>query len=730
MATYLYRLGRWSAERRRVTLIGWLALLVLMGIGSVTIAGSTSNAFSIPGTESQRALDLLNDKFPGSGGASARIVFAAPEGERITAGANRGVVEQVIEDARSAPEVISVDSDPFVTGTIGPGGRIGFADVSYAVSVDKLEDTSKEALAEVAAPARDAGVAVEFSGGVVATTAGGGEAAVSGIAIAFVVLLITFGSLVAAGMPILTAGIGVGIALLGIQTLSGLIEPPSTAPTLAIMIGLAVGIDYALFILSRHRQQLLEGAEVTESIARATATAGSAVVFAGLLPLVIALAGLSVVGIPFLTVMGLGAAGTVVVAVLIAVALVVPALMAFAGPRLGRPRRRRANTPKAAPVRGPATRWAGFVTRRPIPVLLAGVIVMGIIAIPALDMRLGLPDDSQKAADTTERRAYDLLADGFGPGFSGPLTIVGRRRRPGRPGKHRTAHRPGARAAPRHRRRVAPRSIRPARWRSSARRRPPVRRRARPPTWSPASAPGRTRWPRSSAFDILVTGTTAVNIDVSDKLAAALPLFLVVIVGLALVLLALVFRSILVPVKAILGFLLTIAASLGIVVWVFQQGHLADLFGVESTGPIVSFLPILLISILFGLAMDYEVFLVTRMREAYVESHRPREAVIEGFRASGKVVAVAAIIMIAVFGGFIFGPDAIIKSIGLALAFGVLVDAFIVRMTIVPAVLALLGHSAWWLPRRLDQVMPNVDIEGRNLVAQPAPQPSATAPPP
>ena len=686
----------------------WLGLLVGIGVAGSALSGTTSDSFSIPGTEGQRALDLLNEKFPGTGGATARIVVAAPEGHTLDEQRYVDLVEPIVARARAVPQVLD-EGAPLSPIQLSKDKTVGFSDLQYSVSVDKLSDEAKEGLDKIAAPARKAGLDVEFSGGVTATAESGATATEAiGVMIAFIVLMVTFGAFIAAGLPLLTALIGVGVGLLGIQLLSGIIELSSTAPTLALMLGLAVGIDYALFIVSRHREQLGDGIDIETSIATAVATAGSAVVFAGL-TVVTALAGMSVVGIPFLSVMGLGAAGTVVIAVLIALTLL-PALLGFAGRRVDRGRH-------IKPEQAFGGRWARFVTARPVAVLVVVTAGLGVIALPALDLRLGLPDDSTKPDSTTERRAYDLLTQGFGPGFNGPLTVVVDATGKKDPENIAKRTRTGLGKLP-----------------DVASVAPPASNKSGEVSIigvTPSSAPSSSKTndlvelirTRAATIrerydvDILVTGTTAINIDVSSKLGSALPTFLILIVGLALLLLLLVFRSILVPIKAVLGFLLTIAASMGVVVWIFQQGHLGGLLGVESTAPIISFLPILMIAILFGLAMDYEVFLVTRMRESFVRSGDALGATVTGFQASARVVSAAGLIMIAVFGGFIFGDDAVIKSIGVALAFGVLVDAFLVRMTIVPAVLALLGARAWALPGRLDRLLPNLDIEGENLSA-------------
>ena len=496
-----------------------------------------------------------------------------------------------------------------------------------------------------------------------------------------------------------------------------MLELTETATTLATMLGLAVGIDYALFILARHRQNIGDGLEPREAAAQATGTAGSAVVFAGM-TVVIALVGLTVVQIPFLTVMGLAAAGAVVIAVMIATTLL-PALLGLTGKRVTRLNGVLAFRPRGRkPGRESASvRYARFVTRRPLAVVIVGVVALAMVATPALHMKLGLPDGGSKPADNTERKAYDLLSEGFGPGFNGLLTVV--------------VDAPDA--TKEQQAQIASEVTDTLKEIPSvAAVSPPQQNEKGDVTISmvtPKSGPaseetrdlvdyiraGAEEIPEKYGIDAYVTGTTALNIDTADTLAAALPKYVAVVVGLALLLLMVVFRSVLVPIKAAAGFLLSIAAAMGVVVWVFQDGNLADLFSVAQAGPIVSFLPILLIGILFGLAMDYEVFLVSRMREAYVKSGNPREAVVTGYGQSGRVVTAAAVIMTAVFAAFLLDPDPVVKSIGLSLAFGVLADAFVVRMTLVPAVMALLGHSAWKLPRRLERIVPSVDIEGEKL---------------
>jgi RND superfamily putative drug exporter len=709
MASLLYRLGSWAFRRRRLVVAAWLAILVGVGALAAGIKGDTNDAFNVPGTESQRALDLLNEKFPGTGGATARIVFAAPKGHTLDEKRYRDVIDPTVELAQKVPQTVGGPDAFQKSAQLSKDKTIAFADLNFAVSVDKLKDSTKDALRKVAEPAEKAGLEVEFSGGVISTS-GSGESSseVIGLIVAAIVLLVTFGALAAACLPLITALTGVGIGMLAITALTGVITVNSSSPTVALMLGLAVGIDYALFIVSRHRQHLDQGLDPHESAARAVATAGSAVSFAGL-TVVIALVGLLVVGIPFLNVMGLAAAGTVVIAVLIALTLL-PALLGFAGAKAGKRR-------KPLPAETFGSKWGRLVTNHPIPAMLGVIAVLLVIAIPATGVRLALPDDSTKPKDTTERKSYDLLAKGFGPGFTGPLTIVIDLGKNPDPSDHQKVADalgdfPDVAA-------VSKPAINESGEVSII-------------LVTPESAPaaqatkdlvslirkrGREAEPKYH-FKGYVTGTTAINIDTSDKLNSALPTFLVLVVGLALLLLMLVFRSILVPVKAAAGFLLTIAAALGIVTFIFQKGHLMSVLGVDSTAPIISFLPVLMIAILFGLAMDYEVFLVSRMREAYVHTRDGRRSVVTGFQASARVVTAAGIIMISVFGGFVLGDDIVIKSIGFALAFGVLADAFLVRMTLVPAVLALLGDRAWWLPRGLERRMPNLDIEGEKILAE------------
>ncbi|WJY42480.1 MMPL family transporter [Streptomyces sp. P9-2B-2] len=751
MATFLYKLGRFAFRRRRFVALIWVALLAVAGVGAATASAPAADSFSIPGTEAQRAFDLLDQRFPGANadGATARVVFKAPKGESMKDPANKAAVERTVHALRSGSSQVDRVADPYAAKALSKDGRTAYAQVSYKVTGFELSDASKDALKDAAQDGRDAGLTVETGGNALQAIPETGATEVIGIAISAVVLVITFGALIAAGLPLLTALIGVGIGVSTITALSSTLDLSSTTSTLATMIGLAVGIDYALFIVSRYRAEITDGREREEAAGRAVGTAGSAVVFAGL-TVVIALVGLTVVNIPMLTKMGLAAAGTVVIAVLIALTLI-PALLGFAGARaLPRTARTASKAPKAPKVpkahKGSetdeghgrqagagerpnmGTRWAHFVLRRPVAVLLTAVIGLGAVAIPATSLELGLPDDGSQPTDTTQRKAYDLLSDGFGAGVNGPLLLVvdGRDVHAGESVKS---------AAARVAKKVGGLDDVAV---------------VTPPTFNkagdtamlnvvPKSKPSSVQTEdlvhdiRSTTHGIaqdtgaktLVTGTTAMNVDVSQKLNDALVPYLALVVGLAFLLLMVVFRSVLVPLKAALGFLLSVVAALGAVVAVFQWGWLSSVFGVEQTGPIMSMMPIFMVGVVFGLAMDYEVFLVTRMREAFVHGERPGEAVVTGFRHGARVVTAAAVIMISVFAGFIGSSDSMIKMIGFGLAIAVFFDAFLVRMAIVPAILALLGRSAWWLPRWLQKLLPNVDVEGEALRTQLTEAPAA-----
>ncbi|GHH29341.1 MMPL family transporter [Streptomyces lanatus] len=731
MATFLYKLGRFSFRRRGTTLLLWLVVLIGAGVAAASAPPLPADTFTMPGTETQKTYDLLQKRFPefSADGAEARVVVRAPDGGKITDPARKAEVEELFADLAKSPQVDQV-VDPYTAKAVSKDGTTAYGSIAYEVGPTQINQQAHDTLLDAAQDGRDAGLIVEMGGDALPPEGGMGSGEAIGVLVSAIVLLITFGSLVAAGMPLLTAFIGVAVGICGIITLGSTLGLSSTTSTLALMLGLAVGIDYALFITSRYRSEIDEGRERTEAAGRAVGTAGSAVVFAGL-TVIVALAGLAVVNVPMLTKMGLAGAGTVAVAVLVAVTLV-PALLGFAPVKVLRRRDRAAQYGKPLSARQQrkaakragrqkpnlGTRWAGFVLRRPVTVLLIGVAGLGAAAVPAASLQLGLPSEGTMAPHTTQRKAYDMLTESFGPGFNGPLTVVVE----GKDAKSTAATVRSDMEAQKGIVSVSPPSFNDTGNTAIL-------------NVTPATGPSDTKTETlvkdlrrladgiegRTGAEVLVAGQTAMFIDFSQTLDKALLPYLGVVVGLAFLLLMLAFRSVLVPLKAALGFLLSVTAALGAVVAVFQWGWLSEVFGVDQPGPVMSTMPIFMIGVVFGLAMDYEVFLVTRMHEAYSHGASTREAVVTGFQYGGRVVGAAALIMTSVFSGFIVEDNDFIQMIGFGLAIAVLFDAFIVRMTLVPALFALLGDKAWWMPRWLDRLLPNMDVEGKKLSgAEPA----------
>jgi len=676
---------------------------------------------SIPGAEFQRANDLLQRSFHANpNGASAQIVFVAPHGQKITAARYQPVISEVVADAARSPQVASWGS-PLQTHQVSRDGSTAIADINYRVGSDNLTPATTNALQDAAQQGRNAGLTVEIGGDALSPQASDTTVLIS-LAVDAVILLITFGALAAAGLPLLTAAVGVGLSLMGIVALGKALGLSASTQQLGLMLGLAVGIDYALFIVSRYREERAQGRQPLEAAGFATGTAGSAVVFSGL-TVIIALVSLSVIGIPSVAKMGLAAAATVAVAVLVAITFI-PALLGFF-PRAVLPRAVRRGHTGAARRRWSAlaadgrpnlgSRWAGFVQRYPVPVLLLAVVTLGVIAVPATHMRLGEPGNSDLSTATTQRRAYDDIARAFGPGYNGQLTIAVTTS--GTPDPKATA----AEVAKKIAAMPGVVAVSPPQFDAAGNvaviNAVPV---AAPDAAQTASLVHTIRDERpairaATGASYLVTGLTAANIDIAAKVSSAFVPYLLAIVGLAFLLLLVVFRSVLVPLKATLGFVLSVLAGLGVLVAVFQWGWLDRVFGVPATGPLQSVIPILLVGIAFGLAMDYEVFLVSRIREAHAHGQQARPAVVSGFRHSARVVVAAALIMTTVFAGFVSNGNVLVKMIGFGLAAAIVLDAFVVRMTIVPAILSLLGKHAWWLPSWLDRVLPHLDIEGTAL---------------
>ncbi|WP_078079920.1 MMPL family transporter [Streptomyces niveus] len=746
MAWRLFKLGRWSFRRRRTVAGIWFLLLLMVAVGAATLSGKTNDNFELSGVESTRAFDLIKERDPGAApeGATARVVFQAPDGESLADPAHKQTVTDALAELRTK-DVVSI-LDPFTGETISEDGRTGYASVGYARSAVDLSQGDRDALEAARDLAAEAGLTATIGGDVLGVEMDAALAELIGVAIAFVVLALTFGSLLAAGMPLLTALVGVGIGMAVIAILTGFVELSTTTPALGTMLGLAVGIDYALFILSRYQAEVRQGRPLEEAAGRAVGTAGSAVVFAGL-TVIIALVGLAVCGIGFLTEMGLGGAFTVAISVLIALTLL-PAMLGFVGARITKdpphsPKKHTATDSTETGASGnpgePRTlgrRWVEGLARFRWPALVAGIAAAIVAAIPVASLQLSLPGDNTKPAGSDVRVAYDLIAENFGAGANGPLLIViDTKKAPNPAAAVATATASLRELAARDDSHIA--GVIPAVTGDS-----PQAQRAYAQQLDTAQFATLTVIPRSgpshestkavvadiretlsglpdrSGARALVTGLTAVDVDISNKLTEVFPLYLAVVVGLAVILLIAVFRSIWVPIKAALGFLFSVGVSLGATIAVFQWGWLNEFVGLDTTSPVLFLLPILLTGILFGLAMDYEVFLVTRMREAYILGTPARQAVIEGFTHSARVVAAAALIMVGVFAGFTLTDDIILKTVGFALAIGVLVDAFLVRMLLVPAAMFIIGRRIWWMPRGMNRLVPTLDIEGEALTTR------------
>lgn len=822
MASLLFRLGSFAARRAWTVIVSWIVILGL-GVGAfLTLGGTLSNSFDIPGTASGEVTDQLADKLPDTAGGTGTIVYRTTDGSAFTeqqkqeisaladsAGDLDGVAsvidpfeaqqeqavqaqklidgkneieggraqldagqaqlddgraqleagleqltgaraqaeaagapaeqlaaldaqisalttqqaeldaqQKTIDDSRAELDAGEKQSELGSTlldlangiGVVSEDGSTAIVNVSFEDPRLELSEEVKQGTIEHFESSPIEGVEVDFGTDIaqgVPEIFGVGEAI--GLAFAAVVLIVMLGTLIGAALPIVTAVVGVGVGVTASLAFSGVVDMASVTPVLGVMLGLAVGIDYSLFIVNRHRKQLLNGVPVRESIGLATGTSGTAVVFAGA-TVIVALLALNVTGVPFLGLMGTVGAVCVGVAVLVAITLA-PAILGLVGTRLlSRKARTTIGQPHAAgkPVRR-------MSTLRAVVTVLVSVVALLVVAIPSMSMRLGLPDGSSEPDDFTSYRAFQVIDEQFGEGANGPLLVTATLddavsdddllATQVEVAQKIADQRDVAAVAP-----IATSDdntllafqVLPEEGPNSA----STERLVQGIRALPALDGGIT---------LGVAGQAAINIDISEALAGVLPIYLVVVVGLSLLIMIVVFRSLLVPIIATGGFVLSLFATYGLIVAVFQFGWGAEIIGLHSTGPILSFLPVILVGILFGLAMDYQLFLASGMREAYVHGASARDAVAQGFRAGRSVVIAAALIMVSVFGGFIFSESTIIRSIGFGLAFGVLLDAFVVRMLLMPALMHLLGRSAWWLPRWLDRILPNVDMEGAAL---------------
>jgi RND superfamily putative drug exporter len=717
MSRSLSRLARSSARHPWRTILVWVVALMTVSSIAGRLDGEFVDDFRLPGSDAQRAADRLEESFPAQAGGSATVAFSV-EDASLRGEATAGAIRATLADVARLDHVVSV-SDPLATGTISPSEEIGFAEVRYDRDVVDLDKDDFEALQRTVITLGDRGVRAEVGGPLAAweqATETSSEQV--GLLIAVVVLLFAFGSVIAMLLPIGMALFALAVGETLIAILAATTNVPTSASALAAMIGLGVGIDYSLFIVTRFREARRGGAGVVEAAAEASATAGSAVLFAGT-SVVIAISGLLISGIWAVGVLGLAAAMVVAVSVVSALTLL-PALLGLLGgwvDRLRLPyvgRRQRASA-------GLSTRWAHGVTRHPGAAALAGTVALVALAAPVLDMRLGQNDQGSQPPDTSQRQAYDLLADGFGPGFNGPLLLVATI--PDDTARRDLDHLRGQVAATPGVAAVSESAFNPA---------SDVAVFNAMPTTAPQDAetadivhhlrddvvPGATD---GSDLDVLVGGNTADFVDLDRQMSARLPILIGAVVALAFVLLMVAFRSILVPLKAALMNLLSVGAAYGVIVAVFQWGWGKDLVGLSETVPIVSWVPMLLFAILFGLSMDYEVFLLSRIREEYLRTRDPRASVARGLAATARVITAAALIMIAVFLAFVAYPEPVTKMVGLGLAVAVLIDATVVRMLLVPSLMVLMGRANWWLPRWLDRILPRVHIDWPQEPSRPAP---------
>ena len=707
MSALLFRLGRRCA-RYPFRVIGiWL----VAAFAVVALKGATgaefNDSFRVPGVESQRALDVLKDRFPSHGGQMARIVVHASEG-RLDDGDHR----RTIEEARmqlSTGDAVAAVTDPFAeqSAAISADGRTAYLDVAY--TLDKLTVAQLHDATAVADRIRSAGVQTEFTGLLAQLEKKDPASELIGIGVAILVLLIAFGSVVAMGLPIFTALAGLFVGASSVGLLSAVMDVPEFSLVLCMMVGLGVGIDYALFIVTRHRQHLHDGMSVEDSAGTAIATAGQAVLFAGT-TVVIAILGLFLAGLPAITAMGVSVALVVVVAMMAAVTLL-PGLLGLAGTKIDKlsiHRKTHVVKPAHETFSG---RWANHVGKHPVRYAVASFVALCAVATPALSMRIGTPDDGNAAKNTTQRKGYDLLGDAFGPGFNGPIVVVVQV--PSKADQLAVNHIHDALRAQSDVAAVTAPIFNADRDTAMM-------------TVNPTSAPQDSETDalvhrlRSDVLPDAVRGTDAKAMltgqamitDMAERISSRMPIFIVAIVAMSFLLLMIVFRSILVPLKAAVMNLLSIAAAYGVIVAVFQWGWGNELIGMHQTMPINPFAPLIMFAILFGLSMDYEVFLLSRIREEYIATGDSSQSVVTGLSNTARVITSAALIMISVFGAFVLGDDPNGKLFGVGLAVAVFLDATLVRMVLVPATMSLVGRANWWLPAWLDRILPHLDLEG------------------
>ncbi len=728
MSHLLYRIGNFAGRHPWRVIATWVVVAIAAFMINLSAGGEPDESFSLPGAESQRAADAIQDRFPQQTLYTSNIVFHSDEG--LTDPATTAAVDRAVAELADGAHVVAVDSPYDPRGpTLSEDGRTAVATVAF--DTDKIGIDEFDAAESAVQVARDAGVQVEYDGGLgYANEEAAGNSEMIGILMAVVILAIAFGSLVAMSLPIVAALTAIVIGSSTIGIMSGLVAVPQIASVVGLMLGLGVGIDYALFILARHRQNLASGQSVPVAIGRANATAGLSVLFAGV-TVIIAILGLKVSGIPMMAMMGYSSALMVAVTMLASITLL-PAMLGVVKHRVNSARLPFVKAKPADATGAWSARWAARVVARPVRYGAAAAVVLGVLAIPVFSMHLGFSDAGNDPASSTTRKAYDLMADSYGPGTNGPLQValeingdadaeavvasVGKA----------LAAQPG----------VA--SVGPAVTNDAG----DLALFEVTPTTSPQDV--RTgellthlredTLPQAldgSDVEASVTGATALTDDVSSRLQDRMPLFLGAVIGLSFLVLMLVFRSVLVPLKAAVLNVVGVGAAYGVIVAVFQWGWGASLIGVHESVPIMPLAPMLMFAILFGLSMDYEVFLMSRVREQYLLHREPGRAVVEGVGSTARVITSAGLIMICVFGSFILDVDVTTKMFGIGLSVAVFLDVTLVRMVLLPAAMSLLGHRAWWLPSWLDRRLPVIDIEGRSHDGEePATEPAPASTPP
>jgi putative drug exporter of the RND superfamily len=712
----MLKLTRWTIAHRRIVVVSWIVLAIGVLAASQAVGKRNANNFSLPNTDSQRAIDLLQSRFPAQAGDADQIVFRTRTG-KLTDASTRAVIAPALERIARLPHVAGVVS-PYAAGAhaVSKAGTIGFATVEFDQRANELPKAAIDRVINTAEAVRSPTLQVELGGQAIkqAQQASLGFATGVGLAAAVVVLLLSFGSLLAMGLPIVTAlfGLGAGLGVIGLG--SHLVDMVDFSSELALMIGLGVGIDYALFIVTRYRDAFREnGGDVKAALELAMNTAGRAILFAGA-TVVIALLGMFALGVSFLY--GVAIAASLGVLLVLAASLtLLPALLMFTGKRVGRVRSRRSRPRETGA--GFWFRWVGLIQRRPAWAALASTALLLVLAAPALGLRLGASDSGNDPTKQTTRQAYDLLAAGFGSGFNGPLQLAVRLPASGNTAsltRFTTAvrHTPGVAS-------VAAPQLNPARDTAAI---------AVYPTTSPQSAQTTSLvkhlrsevlppLAKATGATVYVGGATATQVDFAHVLSGKLPLFIGMVVLLSALLLLVVFRSLLIPLQAALMNLLSIAAALGVVQAIFERGWLAGPLGIQP-GPIDAFIPVMVFAIVFGLSMDYEVFLVSRIHEEWQHRGDASAAVREGLARTGRVITAAAAVMVAVFASFAAGDDRVLKLFGIAMATAVFLDAIVIRSILMPAVLELFGRRTWAFPSWFDRRLPRLAIEP---VTPPAP---------